>query len=449
MHFSSVLLIVGLSLFTFLAHYPGQASVDAIVQLQDGISGIYDSNQPPAMSWLMAKLSLPGVLALNIFLFGAAAAVLLRDLRGRTAWHNTALIFLFCFPVVFIYNGIVWKDVLFANAAVLGLLLLPRVDRRGSWVTVVLSAAVITLAVAVRQQGLLVSAAAIAYLALTPKLLWPLGNRIKVVALWLVTYVSLGYLLDVSVAANGDISRSNAFVGPVYQLAMFDIGGIASRNPEVSFPALESLPTENFPRSASKRSQILAAMEAYHPSRQDPLGKSVGESGVPFYRDATLSDWQALVSAHPVDYFLHRFRYMSWLLGANCEYPCSPFFFGISDSPASMLPETKLTPGFSGRAELLKEMGLTLSGLFRSIYYLVLSVIVLGALLYGGWRNSSSMILIQLAGLTYTGSYFLVGIACDFRYTYFSTVAALFGLVYCVLTKLTTASAVTQLPPQA
>ncbi len=47
-----------------------------------------------------------------------------------------------------------------------------------------------------------------------------------------------------------------------------------------------------------------------------------------------------------------------------------------------------------------------------------------------------NMIVIQLAGLSYAASYVIVGIACDFRYTYFSTLVALFGLVYLVLSRL-------------
>ena len=50
------------------------------------------------------------------------------------------MIFLFSFPVLLISVGIVWKDVLFAHAALLGLLLLPGGQSR-HWSTLAFAAA--------------------------------------------------------------------------------------------------------------------------------------------------------------------------------------------------------------------------------------------------------------------------------------------------------------------
>ena len=188
LHLTTLSLIACLCLLTFCAHYPGQASIDAIVQLQDGISGVYDSNQPPPMSWLMALLSLPGVLGLNVVLFGLAVAVLLKQLPASVTTQNTAVFLLFCFPVLLVYNGIVWKDVLFANGALLGLLLLPQGRNKLHWHSLIVSAAVLALAVSVRQQGVLAAAFAIAYMLFTPTIFLVRGDRFKALGLWLLVY---------------------------------------------------------------------------------------------------------------------------------------------------------------------------------------------------------------------------------------------------------------------
>ena len=41
-----------------------------------------------------------------------------------------------------------------------------------------------------------------------------------------------------------------------------------------------------------------------------------------------------------------------------------------------------------------------------------------------------AMAALQLAGVGFTASFFLISIACDYRYLYFTDLAALVGLVY-------------------
>jgi hypothetical protein len=434
LHLSSLALIAGLALLTFFTHYPGQVSVDAILQLQDGLSGVYDSNQPPPMSWLMALLSLPGVLGLNIMFFSLAVAVLLSQLSTRLLWQqNTAVVLLFCFPVLLIYNGIVWKDVVFANGALLGLLLLPRGRDRPNWRSLVASATVLALAVSVRQQGVLAAAFAIAYLLLAPVLFTVRSDRWKALGLWLIVYVALGSLIDISVAARGDLSKSSSLDGPLFQLRTFDLGGIAAVNPDIEFPSLEASADEAPARHQPTRERVIAALSGYSPDRHDWMGETIAKAGIFFPKKALYEDWRTRILEHPLDYVTHRLDFLSWLFGFHNIYQCLPFIAGISAEPSDMVKEIGIEPGMSWRAEQVEVLGLTTVFLFRPYFYLAISALVIVVIFYRGWRQHMNMILIQLTGLSYAGSYAIVGIACDFRYTFLSTVVSLFGLIYVML----------------
>lgn len=427
---STLLLIAFLCLLTFIAHYPGQASVDTIIQLQDGISGRYDSNQPPPFSWLIACLALPGVLVLNLTLFGCAVVALMSHSNASTASKNTAILLLFCFPIVFLYNGIVWKDVLFANGALLSLIALPRPDTRSRWLSLVASAAIMSLAVSVRQQGILAAAVAIAYLLLVPHIFPDRLNRIKALLLWTLVFVTLSKLTEVLVALHGDVSHTVSVEGPLYQLSTFDLGGVAAVNRDLHFPALESVAHEVAVEHQPTRERVLAALKGYSSKGQDSMGESIAASGAWFPQEALYLDWHSRIIEYPWDYAAHRLHFLSWLFGFKDIYQCTPFVYGISAEPSHMIREIGIEPGISWRAEQIGILGLNTIFLFRPYFYLTVSIVTTGLLMYGGWQRHLNMIVIQIAGLAYAASYTVIGIACDFRYTYFSTVVALVGLVY-------------------
>lgn len=417
-----------LCLLTYFSHFPGQASVDVIVQLQDGMSGVYDSNQPPFMSWLMARLTLPGMLGLNITLFGLAVLVLLQQLRVNVWVHNVVVLLLFCFPVIFVYNGIVWKDVLFANAALLGLLLLPQSNERLRWSSLIFSAAALALSVSVRQQGVLAAFFAVVYLVFTPTIFLSRVDRVNALAVWLSIYLCLSSLAGITVTMHGDTSQTTSIDGPLFQLATFDLGGILSHNPDIRFPTLEAIATNMPQANRPTRERMISALSGYRPDRQDFMAESIAASGVRLPKEALREDWRSRIIKYPIDYARHRIEFMGWLLGFHNIYTCSSMFFGISAEPAEMLEEIGMEPSISWRAQKLHEVSLKFVSLFPPYIYLAISISVLLILIYQGWRNSAHMILIQLAGLSYAASYFVVGISCDFRYTYFAILVSLFGL---------------------
>ena len=66
-------------------------------------------------------------------------------------------------------------------------------------------------------------------------------------------------------------------------------------------------------------------------------------------------------------------------------------------------------------------------------FYAAISMILAGLLL---WRRSPADIMLaalQLAGVGFAASFFIISIACDYRYLYFTDLAALVGVIYAAL----------------
>jgi hypothetical protein len=117
--------IVAGALAVIVLDWPGHLSYDSVIQLLEGRTGVYGTWHPPVMSWLLGldDAVLPGT-GLFVFLdmavvFGAFLSLL--RLGSKITWAAAALAVLCMLsPQFLIYQGIVWKDVLFADAAVAG-----------------------------------------------------------------------------------------------------------------------------------------------------------------------------------------------------------------------------------------------------------------------------------------------------------------------------------------
>lgn len=437
-HVPLVIAIAVLALALYAVHFPGQASYDTLAQAFDGATHVYTSNQPPAMSRLMFLLTLPGVLALQVTLFALAVWRLLALTGGAVFTRYLLLVVLFLFPVLLIYAGIVWKDVLFAHGAVLAVLLLPRPQAVHRWQPLVASAAILAVAVAVRQQGAIVAIGTLAYLLLGGGLSSLRHARTwQATAVWLVIFLSCTGGIRHAVQTGSDISQSGSFAGPLRQLAMFDLGGVLNTVPQLDFPAIAAgamlVPEEHRPT----RERVIEQLQRYSPQRQDFMAEADDGNNLWIPPGAWFSDWAAIILQHPAAYLVHRLDFMAWLLGCHEPLKCLPFYLGIQSEPQEMAATLGVPTGVSVRAKLLENLGEATLFLFRPWIYLCLSIGTLGVLL---WRNPQRlsivshgpMITLQLCGLLYAASYLFIGIACDFRYTYFCTITGLFGAAYVI-----------------
>ncbi len=153
---------------------PGQISYDTVTQLADGRSGHYNSWHPPLMAFLLGVFDrlVPGTLLFLLFqsllLLGGLLALLALKPRG---WPSVALALLIVLtPQWLLYQGEIWKDVLFADAAIAGFAALAwHAARHGGLADFARWLLLVVLAAATRQNGVvLLPAAAVTLAVMAP-----------------------------------------------------------------------------------------------------------------------------------------------------------------------------------------------------------------------------------------------------------------------------------------
>ncbi|MFZ2208583.1 MAG: hypothetical protein WAV22_07930 [Porticoccaceae bacterium] len=428
---AAVLLIVASAALTALLHWPGHMSVDTLLQLRDGLSRDYQSNQPPAMSWLVASmqrspLGLGGLLLLNVGLWSACAWRLFRLLAGRGSWRRwAALLVWLLFPVTLLYNGVLWKDVLAAHLAALGFLLAvpARTARTSAW-ALAGSALLIAAATLVRQQMALVIPILGAAIWMASRARGP-HRALGLTGLWLV-----GVLAATQLAGNA-LERSAIHVselstqGAIYQLTTFDLAGIQHQGGQVRTPSRAAAGMKNPER-------LTAMLALYGPDRVDHLGAYpdnpiIGVMNQPDWTMFLAADWWTSIRANPGAYAVHRWEHFLWQAGFRDTTACLPFYFGIS--PPSTIPPLPLPAGNPARDAHLTAWGHHLAPMFRPVIYATAALLALIGLCCRRPRGWEVLAALQVAGLAYLGSYLLIGIACDFRYAYFLVPVALIGIL--------------------
>src|SRR4051812_41134711 len=174
-------------------------SVDSVIALEEARSGVRQTWAPAAFS---AVLHAFDVIVAGTGLYVAATSALLfaslmalPALRGRTNWLAVILAGLAILtPQLLIYQGIVWRDVLFANLTIAGFVLLARADQlwaeRPPWFSLAGAALCLALAAAVRQNGLVLVVFAALALGWTARaggwrarLAWGLGGLVVTLGL--------------------------------------------------------------------------------------------------------------------------------------------------------------------------------------------------------------------------------------------------------------------------
>ena len=136
---------------------PGQLSYDSVTQLADGRTGHYNSWHPPLMAWLLGVFDalVPGTFLFLLFqgllLLGGFLALLALKPRG---WLSACVALLIVLtPQWLLYQGDIWKDMLFADAAIAGFAALAWHARRPHPAWAIAGLLLLVLAAAVRQNG--------------------------------------------------------------------------------------------------------------------------------------------------------------------------------------------------------------------------------------------------------------------------------------------------------
>ncbi|MCF5140748.1 hypothetical protein GIW41_07890 [Pseudomonas sp. PA-6-1D] len=424
-----ILLTALLACAAIAIHAPGQMSMDSSIQLYEAYTGQSVSWSPPFMSALLhwlggGELSTAMFVLINaVLLYGAFAAVALTMLQIRAAcgfdeiatWRVVLAFLLIMNPIIFIYAGIVWKDVLFASlltaacacaiAATVGSSL-----RRYSCIG--LSIVLLGAGYQARQQGVfmapvLLLSPILAYYSFKP------SRKLLAAAVIVVLFVGvvwgIQHQVNSTIKGADDRASSVGFRG----IMQFDLAGIISdskRSPgDFVFPITEE--------------QFTAIKAAYDPSRIDflDLNPVVHDWLAAIPPETLRQAWWAMVKQNPGAYLEHRATTFATLLGMRGLNGTLPVFVGVEGRP-DYFAAVSIKQGTTQRAQKVYDMAAYFFNwpIYRHFFWMGLLVVIA---VVGGRKTLPGAVKaigasIALATILMYGSFLPTSIASDFRYLF-------------------------------
>jgi len=431
--------ILGLGLLACLGlNLPGQLSYDSVAQLHDGHFGIYNGWHPPVMAFLLgiADAVVPGTglfVAFDAVLFFAGAALLL-GIGSQPRWTApAAAAVLVLMPQVLLFEGIVWKDVLFADSAIAGFASIAfaaaQWESRGlrfGWLSAGL--VLLVLGALARQNGAIALAfgiAAIGVLAATKAK----GRPARALASYATAALAAALVLNgaASVALGMRTPGGSGTQAQLRLLAFYDLIGAIKDRPDLKLKHL-----------TQARPDLVALMREdgvrlYTPERNDTLAQSAELQSELADTQASvmLAQWKDLVIHHPMTYLKLRARVFDWVFLTPRLDRCFPVYVGVSGLPAYMR-DLHLTQRLRPQDSWLKAYATAFVG--TPVYsHLTFALLALGELALLLRRRSAAdlaMAFLLASALAFVASFFVIAIACDYRYLLFLDLSALVGGLY-------------------
>lgn len=407
-------------------HVPGHVSMDTSIQLHEAHTGLSESWNPPFMSALLhwlggGELATSATVLLQILLlYGGMlliAAVLLRErvrmgTRTLPAWALLLSLAVIANPIVALYAGIVWKDVLFAGLLIGSCALALVVTTSQGLLRFGCAVAVLFLlaaALQTRQQGVFM--APVLLLLLLARQGWgrPVWRWIFVILGFCVSVLFLQQRVGETVRDSGTRSTSVGF----RSIMIFDMMGILART---------QLTAEELVVPISKV-QLDAIRRVYQPSRidyisNDPVAEGWAASMSPVVLQAS---WWALLKQNPVAWASHKTVAYATLLGLRGIEPTTPIHIGV-DGNAKYLREVGLQERRGPRDLLVWRLASSMFAwpVWRHAFWLavlVVSTLVLRrASLVPPLRRSAYCVIV--AGSLFYASFVPTMISSDFRYLF-------------------------------
>ena len=426
-------------LLTLAANVPGQMSLDSVVALTEARTGVRQTWAPAVSSWILKLFD--GLVAGTGLYVTASAALLffslmsLTRLRPRSSWLAVGLgVLALLTPQVLIYQGIVWRDVLFANLTLAGFILLAHVAK--GWgprppivaLAGALAGALVCLALAalVRQNGMILVVAAASVLAWTARqggwrvsLAWGLGG------LAAVSLLALGINRIAQPPEGGPTLRPASLI-----LEHYDVVGAKAHHPRLR---LKEIAKVDPAAAALIEAQ---ATQHYSAARVDTLDLD------PVYRrtlwhvpDAAMhAQWRRIVIHYPAAYLLQRADVFRWTFLTPDLAQCLPVQVGVA-GPEAMLKALNLQAGIDIQDQGLADYARRFYGtpVYSHLTWAIIAVAVIALLLRR--RDPADWVFVALLGgtLAFVASFFVISVACDYRYLYLLDLAAMAGGLYTAL----------------
>jgi len=434
-------IIVAGFVFCLAADLPGHLSYDSVVQLLEARTGQYANWHPAVMSWLLGlgDAVVPGTSLFVVFdallFFGSLLGLLL--IRPRPHWAAAVVAVAWMLtPQVLIYQGTVWKDVLFADAAMAGFVCLalagaywPRPGLR----VVLLGAALplFALAALARQNGIIIvvfGALALGVIAAQQAAAQPWWRAILYGGGGLLAAAALAGLALFALA-----TRTVGDSGPAVQLQLlqtYDVIGAVARDPTLPLDAIH----DDDP--ALERIIRTVGVRVWSPERNDTLGETKSlQMAIEDADPATMAvQWRDLILHHPWLYLRVRAEIFRWVFLTPDLKQCLPYEVGV-DGPAGPMAALGLTERSDARDVALDHYARMFVGTpVLSHAFFALLALVAAYILFRRRRAADvPMGFLLVSAFAVSASFFVIGIACDYRYLYFLDAAAMIAAFYLAL----------------
>ena len=427
---------VGL-LLTLAANVPGQMSLDSVVALTEARTGVRQTWAPAVSSWIL-KLFDHLVARTGLYVTASAALLFfslmsLTSLRPRSTWLAVGLgVLAILTPQLLLYQGIVWRDVLFANLTVAGFVMLAHAAK--AWEArppiLPLAGALVCLALAAlaRQNGLILVVAAAGLLAWTvrkggwrPALAWGLG------ALVAVGVLALGVDHIARPAKTPAKLRLNA---ASLILEHYDVVGAKAHHPRLKLKEIGKVDP------AAQALIEAQSAKLYTPTRVDTL-----DTDETFRRtlwhvpDAAMhAQWRRIIVHYPAAYLLQRADVFRWTFLTPKLELCLPAQVGVT-GPQAMVDRLGVQSGVDIQDQGLADYARKFYGtpVYSHLTWALVAAGVIVLLLRR--RDPADWVFVALLGgtLAFTASFAVISVACDYRYLYLLDLAAMVGVLYTAL----------------
>lgn len=430
------MLIAGL-LASLAANLPGHMSADSVIALDEARTGVRQTWAPAAFS---AVLRIFDNLLSGTGLYVAAASGLLfaslmtlPSLRPRTGWGAVALAALAVLtPQLLIYQGIVWRDVLFADLIIAGFVLLARADvvwvRRRDWLSLAGAALCLSLAAAVRQNGVVMLVAA------TVALGW-MARRggWRAVASWSLGSLALTLSLALGINALSQPLEAGEDLRPgaeVLILQHYDVVGALAHEPGLQLREIAAAAPANADRITAWGPKV------YSPARADTL-----EIDPQFRRAlwttpdlAMHAQWRDVVTNHTAAYLAHRWDMFRWVLETPDIGQCLPVQTGVA-GPLDVIQDLELDSAPTPKDAAMRAYAAQFYGtpVFSHLTFAAAALVFALLLLRRSQPGDGVLAALLLGVLAFTATFFVIAVGCDYRNLYVLDLAAITGALYLAL----------------
>ncbi len=435
--------LIGLGFATSLAlNLPGHLSYDSLAQLLEGRTGIYEGWHPPVMSFLLGigDAIHPGTALFVLFdtalIYGSLLSLLW--LKREAHWATPVVLLpILLSPQLILYPGLVWKDVLFAASMAAGFICLAHAGSH--WNNLRLrnalllpSVLLLVLAVLARQNGMAVipfAAAAVGWMAMQGE---TQGKPLRTAILWSVAAAAL--VCGVWAAGSAALQlRATGQSSPLTQIQFlqgYDLAGFVANDPQL---ALDRMHEEAPDLEKALRTD---AARLYTPERNDTLaGSSRLQAALNNTDPETIKgEWWDVVRSHPWLYLKVRWDAFRWVFFTPDITACRPVYAGIGGYPDAMTT-LGIAPRFDARDRFLSDYAAAFKGtpVFSHPAFAVLALILLVILLRRRRPADIAMAFMILSTFAFAATFFLISLACDYRYLYCLDLAAMAATLYWAL----------------